>query len=69
MGRSQLSTQDLQPKNCLQHNDALIVETHIPRHIKHFRASFSGPFNCEDHIASSKTLSSIFFFFVVDIFV
>ena len=65
MGRSQLSTQDLQPKNCLQHNDALIVETHIPRHIKHFRASFSGPFNCEDHIASSKTLSSIFFFFLL----
>ena len=56
MGRSQLSTHDLQPKNCLQHNDALIGETHIPWHIKHFRASFSGPINCEDLIASSSAL-------------
>ena len=67
IGRSQLLTQDLQPRNCLQHNYALIGETHIPWHIKHFRESLSGPFNCEDHIASSstldcgrKTLSSIF---------
>ena len=48
--------QDLQPRNCLQHSDALIGETHIPRQIKHFRASFSGSINCDDHIASSNAL-------------
>ena len=67
IGRSQLSTQDLQPGNYLQHNNALIEETHIPWPIKHFRPSFSSLINCEDHNASSsdlgcgtKILSSIF---------
>ena len=34
----------------------LLLWKHITWHIKHFRASFSGSFNCEDYIASSSAL-------------